>query len=307
MASKAQRDRIGARDGWRCCVCRERVDPQHVWQTLPRIPAETGEQAAQILAGGVDERILAWVDGDLMRARAAIKAWPHSGLSAANEMWRAYEALRERVEQIPFYRTRERRFACAAADAALQQWAKAAAAGRGNFWAAAPFYGRLLDIASSTTGLNAKHPAVAHIEAGMGEGDENLAIAHLGCVLRTPRISGTAPDATLVADWMGAREAGVDPAELRAHVEKRQERRWELLRGSAAHREARALIERESVQSERCALRCEWLCLGRELRALTSKIKSAAAHEREMMTAQYKSIQSFRRGVNRRLMVLGIW
>jgi hypothetical protein len=306
MASKAQRDRIGARDGWRCCVCREHVDVDHVWRTLPRIPAELLEAAREILSTGVDERIAAWVDGDLMRARAAIKAWPHSGLSEANELWRAYEALRERAMDVPFYRKREKRAANAQVIAALESWAGAAGRGRENFWAAAPFYGYLLDVVAPTTGMNGKHPAVTHIEAGMGEDDSNLAIAHLGCVLRSPK-SGSAPDASLVADWMGAREAGVDPAELRAVVEGRQEARWELSRGSGAHRDARALIERESMQSERFSLRCEWLSLGRELRAITGKIKSASQRERGMLVAQYASIQSFRRGINRRLAVLGIW
>ena len=160
--SRAQRNKIGERDGWKCCICGQPVDPTLVYQQ--RTPQEASEHAQHLgqYAAHDFEAVIAWVGRDGGRARSAF-GWFHEA-QAKSDL--PEEAARSRLR---------------AFHAAVMPVAQARAEHNGR-----------------TASVEHLRP----VSAGGGNEMDNLAIAHRGCNTTVNPMAGNADllDARRVAN-----------------------------------------------------------------------------------------------------------
>jgi hypothetical protein len=266
---KADRDRIGERDGWICCFCRRSVDKDHVWQKSVKPGPELVEQAAAILSQGVDERITAWAGTDIGRVLAVFSAWPK------NPYWEPYveasrsaQELRRELSELRYPNSRDE--ARKAELTPLIEEAEEAcnalsAQATDRYERHRPHYEVLEAVRAVYRQRNKDHPSAEHripVIAGGTNSKENLAIAHLGCNLKR------GGNSLLIADLMIANHKGIPIEGRAAFVEDQQRRRDEFeqqrLEGERRRREwARGL----------CALWDEYDELRRELRRLGDRLR----------------------------------
>jgi hypothetical protein len=266
---KADRDRIGERDGWVCCFCGEPVDKDHVWQKSVQPAPDLVAQAAAILADGVDERIAQWAGSDIGRVLAAFSVWPKNPYSVLYmQAFAGLQALRTELSDLKFpnSRNRARKLELDALTEEAEKICKALSDEMASEYDRRhPQHEALRAVRAVYLQRNKDHPSVEHrvpVIAGGSNSKENLAIAHLGCNLKR------GGNAVLINDLMVANHQGVPLEGRAAFLAERQRHRDEF---EQQRREAE--IRRQKWARALSAALAEDDELRRELRRLGDRLR----------------------------------